>query len=580
MSQSNFGSGIAVAAFVAVMYDWALTFGQEVELIWTKATLVPNDSDVSQCALPWDPICCSVHGLMMYTVWDCTVAVVFAMLCVIIITRLHAMYQRDRKILLFLVVTFLAINTFAGVTAVVSTMHTSGEELILSGTYMCKISYTGDALVLDSATWMLYIVWEVLELCLAVLITVKRFRELRQHSAGGFIGDCFTVLMKTHVVYFASVVAVSCFALILDFYPTLSTNRYLLEDQTLYGLFQILEVVMFVLGPRLILSIREYNAELMVDSDAATGMTSIVFQELFSALTFGQEVELIWRQRWSLMTVMYLGVRYLAILVAALDVLHHLADRYMGVVLCLLLGPLMAARYTTKDVSWMMYIMCEWTGLVVFAIVWAITITRLHAMYQQSRKILIFLVVAFLAVSTFGGVTVLMLTMHTSGEELILSGTYKCTIGYTGDSDTLVLYSVIWIIFIVWEVLALCLVVWIGVKHFRELRLHAAGGVIGDFFTVLMKAHVVYFASSVAASCFALISDFYPISWTTQSLLEYQTLSGLFRILVVVQMFVLGPRLILGIREYNAELLVDSDATGMTSIVFQERVHISTGSSV
>ncbi|KAG1798166.1 uncharacterized protein HD556DRAFT_1440511 [Suillus plorans] len=35
------------------------------------------------------------------------------------------------------------------------------------------------------------------------------------------------------------------------------------------------------------------------------------------ALTFGQEVELIWRQRWSVMTVLYLGVRYLGILYAA-----------------------------------------------------------------------------------------------------------------------------------------------------------------------------------------------------------------------------------------------------------------------
>ncbi|KAG2342232.1 hypothetical protein BDR05DRAFT_371907 [Suillus weaverae] len=31
------------------------------------------------------------------------------------------------------------------------------------------------------------------------------------------------------------------------------------------------------------------------------------------ALTFGQEVELIWRQRWSLMTVLYLIVRYVGI---------------------------------------------------------------------------------------------------------------------------------------------------------------------------------------------------------------------------------------------------------------------------
>ncbi|OAX31544.1 hypothetical protein K503DRAFT_75904 [Rhizopogon vinicolor AM-OR11-026] len=31
------------------------------------------------------------------------------------------------------------------------------------------------------------------------------------------------------------------------------------------------------------------------------------------ALTFGQEFELVWRQRWSLMTFLYLSVRYMGI---------------------------------------------------------------------------------------------------------------------------------------------------------------------------------------------------------------------------------------------------------------------------
>ncbi|KAG2351971.1 hypothetical protein BDR07DRAFT_1440369 [Suillus spraguei] len=38
-------------------------------------------------------------------------------------------------------------------------------------------------------------------------------------------------------------------------------------------------------------------------------------------LTFGQEVELVWRQRWSLMTVLYLAVRYLGIFYAVLVML-------------------------------------------------------------------------------------------------------------------------------------------------------------------------------------------------------------------------------------------------------------------
>ncbi|KAG2079475.1 uncharacterized protein F5147DRAFT_741236 [Suillus discolor] len=86
--------------------------------------------------------------------------------------------------------------------------------------------------------------------------------------------------MKTHVFYFASFVAVSCFDLIIVFSLKSSSSRYLLEDQTLYGLLQILEVVqIFMLGPRLILGIREYNAKLVADSNTATVMTSIAFQE-------------------------------------------------------------------------------------------------------------------------------------------------------------------------------------------------------------------------------------------------------------------------------------------------------------
>ncbi|KAG1798123.1 uncharacterized protein HD556DRAFT_221470 [Suillus plorans] len=280
------------------------------------------------------------------------------------------------------------------------------------------------------------------------------------------------------------------------------------------------------------------------------------------ALTFGQEVELVWRQRWSLMTVLYLSVRYLGILSAAL----FMAGRVPTISL-------------TDTVSWMMYMIWVWTSVVVSAMLWVIIITRLHAMYQRSRKILIFLIVTFLAVNAFGAVAAIMTTMHTSGEELVLFGTYQCAISYTGDLT--VLSSAVWILSVIWEVLVLCLAVWIAVKHFRELRLHSAGGIVGDCFTVLMKTHVVYFASFLAVSCFELSMIFSATLSTSQSLLEYQTLSGLSQILEVVQMFVLGPRLILGIREYNAKLVADSDAaTSMTSIAFQDRVHISTSSSV
>jgi hypothetical protein len=48
----------------------------------------------------------------------------------------------------------------------------------------------------------------------------------------------------------------------------------------------------------------------------------------------------------------------------------------------------------------------------------------------------------------------------------------------------------------------------------------------------------------------------------------------------VVQMGMLGPRLILGLREYHAE--VSGEGTEMTSIAFRERIHVDivTGSGV
>ncbi|KAG2039704.1 hypothetical protein BDR03DRAFT_1008703 [Suillus americanus] len=218
-----------VASFVIVTYDWALTFGQETELVWKQR-------------------------------WS----------------LMTALYLSVRYFGIISTALYMLVG------AVMSTIHASWEEIILSGTYLCSINFGGDTILLGSITWILGTAWEVLALCLAVWIAVKHFREMRPYSAGGFtgmIGDCYTVLMKTHMLYFSSFLAVSCFRLIIDLSPVLS-GEYSLSGAIGAGLFQIFEVAQtFVLGPRLILSIREYHANLVADSDAATRMTSIAFEE-------------------------------------------------------------------------------------------------------------------------------------------------------------------------------------------------------------------------------------------------------------------------------------------------------------
>jgi hypothetical protein len=48
-----------------------------------------------------------------------------------------------------------------------------------------------------------------------------------------------------------------------------------------------------------------------------------------------------------------------------------------------------------------------------------------------------------------------------------------------------------------------------------------------------------------------------------------------------MQIFILGPRLILSIREYHAKLVANSEAgTGITTIAFQDPTHVSTGGGV
>ncbi|KAG1774436.1 hypothetical protein EV702DRAFT_523871 [Suillus placidus] len=279
-------------------------------------------------------------------------------------------------------------------------------------------------------------------------------------------------------------------------------------------------------------------------------------------LTLGQEIELIWRQRWSLMTVLYLVIRYIGILFSVTNVLL-----YIGLV------------SLTDAVSNIVNYALNGTNVVVAAMMGIIMIARLHAMYQRSRTMLIFLVIIFLAVNIACGVIAAIVLKDAVAEELILSGTYSCNYGYEGDGQFLI--SMIWMLNSVWEVLALCLSVWIALKHFRELRRlgSSTGSTIGDCFRVLIKSHVLYFASFVGVSCLQLV-HISPEILNSNSM-GALTLCGVLQIFVGVQMFVLGPRLILSVREYHAKLVADFDAeTSMNSIVFQERVHVPTNSTV
>ncbi|KAG2104662.1 uncharacterized protein F5147DRAFT_261829 [Suillus discolor] len=280
-----------VAALVVVVYDWVLTLGQEIELIWRRrwSLMTVLYLIIRYIGIPYSitnilenmasvSLTDAVSTIANHAVNGTNVALT-AMLGVIMISRLHAMYEGSRAMLMFLVIIFLAVNIACAVIMVIALKYLVGGELIISGAHMCGYELEGTDPLLISMISVLNSVWEVLVLCLSVWIAVKHFREMRRYSlsTGSKIVDCFRVLIQSHVLYFASFVGVSCIQLVY-LSPKLNANS--IGDQILDGAVQILSVVqMFVLGPRLILSVREYHAELVECSDAETTMNTIIFLE-------------------------------------------------------------------------------------------------------------------------------------------------------------------------------------------------------------------------------------------------------------------------------------------------------------
>ncbi|KAG2101153.1 hypothetical protein BD769DRAFT_188876 [Suillus cothurnatus] len=240
-----------VAAGVVVIYDWVLTLGQEIELIWKQrwSLMTVLYLVIRYSGIPYSivnilgnmtlvSLTDAVSNIMNYAI-NGTSVVVAAMLGVIMIARLHAMYQRSKIMLIFLVIIFLAVNIACGIIVAILVKDMVGEEQILSGTFVCTYRYGGNVQLLASMIWTLNTVWEVVALCLAVWITVKHFCDLRRLGplTGSTIGDCFRVLIKSHVFYFASFFCVSCLQLGRDS-PELFDSNFI-GTQILQGALQV-----------------------------------------------------------------------------------------------------------------------------------------------------------------------------------------------------------------------------------------------------------------------------------------------------------------------------------------------------
>ncbi|KAG2357138.1 hypothetical protein BDR07DRAFT_393459 [Suillus spraguei] len=278
-----------------------------------------------------------------------------------------------------------------------------------------------------------------------------------------------------------------------------------------------------------------------LDNCFAAASSTVVLYDW--ALTFGQEFELIFSQRWSFMTVLYICVRCIGILFSAINILSIL--------------PVLI----TDAVSLIIWYVGTWAPVIVNAMLGVAMIARLNAMYQGSKRLLIFLVITLLACTIISGVTVVIENSSISAQEAVLSGFYTC-ITYSETNLNLIYESLIPTS--VWEILALFLTIWIVVKHFCELRQSPTGSSIGNCLKMLIESHTFYFLAFAIVASLRLGSLSNVTNTTSVGSAVY---SGIWSIAEVLQMFVLGPRLILSIREYHAKLVARADGeTWMMSI--------------
>jgi hypothetical protein len=280
-----------------IVYDWALTFGQEFELVlskrWSFMTILYICVRCigllfSVISILWNFPTISVTDVGCIILWYIQAwipIVINVVLGVIMIARINAMYRGSKKLLIFLVIALLACTINSVVLMVIGSRGVSTQEAVLSGYHICIIEFDTYTINLNYESVIPTTVWEIFAFFLAVWNVIRLVRELRR-SPTSTIGEYLRILIKSHAFYFLAFAAVACFSL-GALSPSI-TNSPSAGSAVYSGVWSIADALqMFILGSRLILSIRGFHAKVMASTDEGIGMASIAFRATGDALTIG-----------------------------------------------------------------------------------------------------------------------------------------------------------------------------------------------------------------------------------------------------------------------------------------------------
>ncbi|KAF9230575.1 hypothetical protein BU15DRAFT_83455 [Melanogaster broomeanus] len=234
-------------------------------------------------------------------------------------------------------------------------------------------------------------------------------------------------------------------------------------------------------------------------------------------LTFSNEVEYVWNRPWTLVSAMYLVLRYLGLLVA------------------------MVQAFSTA-----MFLFTIWGGIIFSIVIHLVFMLRVYAMYNRSRTVLGILLFVYIPTMIFLLVLLGIINnpkTHVSITDVEVVNMELCASSYNVGTELIISMRVLS------TVINGVLCSFAVVQFIRySLEMHKVLGKwqSNRYMKLLVHESILYFVMVLLLNIMTLIQSLATLSGTVQVVLE--ALSGL-------PPYIVGPHLILSVREFHSRIL-------------------------
>ncbi|KAG2139626.1 uncharacterized protein EDB93DRAFT_700108 [Suillus bovinus] len=241
-------------------------------------------------------------------------------------------------------------------------------------------------------------------------------------------------------------------------------------------------------------------------------------------LQFEKEVTYVWARQWSVMTYLYLAVRYFGISLA---------------IICACWGGLF---YMPEAVSRGIFLFMQWGISFYSCLTKVILIWRLYALYNQSKPVLYVLLGLFLPVVALYITVDILLWSRSSAismQVIVITPNIKYCTAFFHTGPMLAIYTSIPII--CYDILLVVLAIVVLRKHLKDrkgLKLKP-----NTFVVVIIRYHVVYFVLNLA------IQIIMTVLWANLSTVAI----NLMFVFYDTAPYIIVPRLIISIWETHAK---------------------------